>query len=77
MPSTARKKLANWCAAIMLAIPAASCQTTVSSAPTEAARVACASFAPIHWSGRDTEKTVMQAKEHNAAYKALCLGAAK
>lgn len=32
---------------------------------------------PVYWSGKDTEKTIMQIKEHNAAYRALCLGGAK
>lgn len=44
--------------------------TTVSSAPTD--KVACQSFVPVYWSKNDTDKTIAQAKEHNAAWKALC-----
>jgi hypothetical protein len=35
-------------------------------------RAACAAFAPIYWSTRDTAKTVAQVKQHNAAWRALC-----
>jgi hypothetical protein len=34
--------------------------------------VSCAAFQPIRWSRRDTDETIRQAKEHNAAWKALC-----
>ena len=34
--------------------------------------VSCAAFEPIRWSRRDTDNTIRQAKEHNAAWKALC-----
>jgi hypothetical protein len=48
-----------------------SCATpTISVAPTD--KVACASFAPVYWSKSDTDKTIAQAKEHNAVGKALC-----
>lgn len=69
----AQRKLAKMCVLPMLAIPLASCATmTASSAPTDPARVACQSFAPIAWSGKDTTLTVAQVKEHNAAGRALC-----
>ena len=68
-----RQKLANLSALTLLGIlPACSTMTTVSSAPTSSTRVACQSFAPITWSGKDTQLTVEQVKEHNAAGKALC-----
>lgn len=53
-------------------LPACSTMTTASSAPTNATKVACQSFAPITWSGKDTPQTVVQVKEHNAAGKELC-----
>jgi hypothetical protein len=34
--------------------------------------VACASFKPIYWSGKDTPATAAEVKEHNAAWKAIC-----
>jgi hypothetical protein len=34
-------------------------------------RVAVQSFKPIYWSKKDTDKTISQIKEHNAAYKAI------
>jgi hypothetical protein len=35
-------------------------------------KVACQSFVPVYWSKSDTDKTIAQVKEHNAAWKALC-----
>lgn len=58
-------------AMLLLAIPQASCVTTMASnVPTD--KVACASFQPIYWSGKDTTATVAAVKEHNAAGKAIC-----
>lgn len=34
--------------------------------------VSCAAFEPIRWSRRDTDATIRAAKEHNAAWDALC-----
>ncbi len=34
----------------------------------------CQAFEPIRWSRRDTDKTIRQAKEHNAAWVRLCGG---
>lgn len=34
--------------------------------------VACSSFEPIRWSVQDTDQTIAQVKEHNAAWRALC-----
>lgn len=36
-------------------------------------KVASQSFGPIYWSKKDTDKTIAQIKEHNAAWKALKL----
>lgn len=46
--------------------------TTVSSGKTDATRLACSAFSPVFWSGADTDETIKQAKEHNAAYAAIC-----
>ena len=35
---------------------------------------ACAAFEPIRWSAKDTDRTIRQVKEHNAAWKAVCAG---
>jgi hypothetical protein len=40
------------------------------SAGTDA--VVCSAFEPIRWSKKDTDETIRQAKEHNAAWAALC-----
>jgi hypothetical protein len=69
-PLIALRKLGNWCGLPLSAILLSSCATTGSSVPTD--RVACRSFEPIYWSGKDTPKTIAQVKEHNAAGKAVC-----
>ena len=46
------------------------CATTTGSAGTDA--VVCAAFEPIRWSKKDTDETIRQVKEHNAAWKAVC-----
>jgi len=46
------------------------CATTTASVGTDA--VACSAFEPIRWSNKDTEDTIRQAKEHNAAWVAVC-----
>jgi hypothetical protein len=57
--------------AILSPVTLTACATTIPSvAPTD--KVACASFAPVYWSKSDTDKTIAQAKEHNAVGKALC-----
>ena len=33
---------------------------------------ACTVFGPIYWSAKDTDDTIKQVKEHNAAGKELC-----
>jgi hypothetical protein len=48
----------------------AGCATTTGSVGTDA--VACSAFEPIRWSKRDTEETIRQVKEHNAAWAAVC-----
>lgn len=34
--------------------------------------VACGSFGPIAWADGDTDETLAQIHEHNAAWRALC-----
>jgi len=48
----------------------AGCATTTASVGTDA--VACSAFEPIRWSNQDTDDTIRQVKEHNAAWGALC-----
>ena len=43
-----------------------------SSAPTESGASFCAVARPFLWSDRDTDKTIRQAKEHNAVGAVLC-----
>lgn len=51
-----------------------SCATTTDFAGTTDASVACLSFEPIRWSPQDTDQTIIQVKEHNAVWRALCGG---
>jgi hypothetical protein len=37
--------------------------------------VACGAFKPITWSPNDTDATLRQVREHNAAWDQLCGGA--
>lgn len=37
-----------------------------------AAHVYCEVERPISWSGKDTDLTIAQVKEHNSVYKSLC-----
>jgi hypothetical protein len=46
------------------------CTTTTASVGNDV--VACSAFEPIRWSRKDTAETIRQAKEHNAAWKAIC-----
>jgi hypothetical protein len=63
-------KLVPTCAILSL-VTLTSCATmTASSVPTD--KVACSSFLPIYWSKTDTDKTLAQIKEHNAAFVAIC-----
>lgn len=43
--------------------------TTGFGGPTD---VACQTFQPWYWSVHDTDLSIRQAKEHNAAFNALC-----
>jgi hypothetical protein len=47
------------------------CATTTASVGTDA--VGCSAFEPIRWSAKDTDETVRQVKEHNAAWRAVCV----
>jgi hypothetical protein len=62
-------KPALMCAIISLVTLTGCAKTMVSSVPTD--RVATQSFKPIYWSKKDTDKTIAQIKEHNAAYKSI------
>jgi hypothetical protein len=46
------------------------CATTTASVGTDA--IACSAFEPIRWSKKDTEETIRQVQEHNAAWAAIC-----
>jgi hypothetical protein len=64
-------RLVRLCGILTLAIPLASCQTTMGSS-VQVTKVACQVFNPITWSKKDTVLTVAQVKEYNAAGKELC-----
>ena len=46
------------------------CATTTGSTGNDV--VACSAFEPIRWSAKDTDDTIRQVKEHNAAWKGIC-----
>lgn len=48
----------------------AGCATTTASVGTDA--IACSAFEPIRWSNKDTDDTIRQVKEHNAAWAEIC-----
>jgi hypothetical protein len=62
-------KPALMCAILSLATLTACAPRMSSSVPTD--KVATQAFRPIYWSKNDTDKTIAQIKEHNAAYKAI------
>lgn len=63
-------KLVPTCAILSL-VTLTSCATmTVSAVPTD--KVYCSASQPIYWSKSDTDKTIAQVKEHNAAFVAIC-----
>lgn len=72
MLSTRSRRLARRVALPLLAMPILTgcVTTTASGGRTEA--VACSAFEPIRWSRRDTDATIRAAKEHNAAWNAVC-----
>jgi hypothetical protein len=59
-------------AALLLIPPLilAGCATMTASVGIDA--VACSAFEPIRWSKKDTDGTIRQVKEHNAAWAAIC-----
>jgi hypothetical protein len=54
---------------VLLLIPP-DCATTTASVGTDS--VVCSAFEPIRWSKKDTDDTILQVKEHNAAWAAIC-----
>lgn len=65
-------KMLNVPAMMLAGLLLTGCETTTDSGATDALRVACMSFVPIRWSKLDTDKTLEQVREHNAAGKKLC-----
>lgn len=74
--SSALSRLGIWFVLSTSAILLPSCMTTNSEEKVtdlvDATRVACLVFKPFYWHANDTPGSVKQAKEHNAAGKALC-----
>ena len=68
------RKCVRLFASASLLILTSCAQTMASSGPTEP-RVLdtfCAYAKPIYWSARDTDETILAAKEHNAVGKDRC-----
>jgi len=55
-----------------MAIAAISALAGCATSPMPGAVVYCQIEKPISWSKRDTDQTIREVKEHNAAHKALC-----
>ena len=71
MPSISFARRAMRAAPLLTLLPILpGCATTTASVGTDA--VACSAFEPIRWSKKDTEETIRQVKEHNAAWAAMC-----
>lgn len=49
--------------------------TTTASVGNDA--VACSAFEPLRWSSKDTDDTIRQVKEHNAAWVSICAAPAR
>ncbi len=47
-------------------------QACATTTPTAVTDTSCRGFVPIHYSRKDTPGTIQQAREHNAAWDALC-----
>lgn len=58
------------CAILSLVTLGACATTTRSAVPTD--KVYCSVAQPIYWSKNDTDNTIAQVKEANAAWKSLC-----
>jgi hypothetical protein len=56
-------------APLALALLLQACATTT---PISVTDTSCRSFVPILYSRKDTAGTIQQAREHNAAFDALC-----
>ena len=54
----------------LLILPA--CATTGSAGNDALSSSPCAAFEPIRWSAKNTDETIRQAKEHNAAWAVVC-----
>ena len=61
---------ALWLLGGLLIILLTACETI----PTGATDVSCSAFHPMTFSSRDTEATIKQVREHNAAWRAICDG---
>jgi hypothetical protein len=72
MRSPQHSALAMMSAVVFSAIPNGCATMTGSNAPIESQASFCAVGKPILWSARDSDATILQVKEHNAAGSVLC-----
>lgn len=72
MPFKKRRLPAVLCAILLPATLNACALPTLSSARIDVTAVACQGFAPLSWSRKDTDQTIIGIKAHNAAYLATC-----
>lgn len=58
---------------IAMSLPLALCATTPTQTDaTDQTKIACEAFKVITYSRRDTDETIIQVREHNAAWAHLC-----
>lgn len=72
MLSNSSLRLATLVALPLLATPILVGCATMTAAGVRTEAVTCAAFEPIRRSTRDTDATIRAAKEHNAAWDAVC-----
>jgi len=68
------KPLALLCAIALASTLTACAKTTGTAGINPGVAFACKTFAPISWSKRDTDETIIVVKQHNAAYAVVCPG---
>jgi hypothetical protein len=68
------RRFARTCATLSLIILSSCGTMTASKGPTEPVVLHdfCQLAKPIYWSAKDTDQTILAAKEHNAVWKKYC-----
>ncbi len=68
-----RKKRAMLGLVLMLTLPNCAGMMDLNDPLTDLpSQMTCGIFQPVTWSERDTDTTILQIKQHNAAWRAVC-----